>query len=232
MMMHDPGLANHLVYLHNNGYGIADPGRIELVGVEVPDVRKDFEHDDPDGAASKFTKTTCDDYGLDFRFEEDSLFLAVQNPTDLARMQVSVDGQKIEKYIVGDFDGVKLPLDGITLSNKSLTVIFVDRYLNKRETAFIYTGHSEVRSNDNKTMIYPNPANDQLNIVLRTGHSDEVSLQIFDISGRAYFNETFHPARAEETTIPVNIEFLKGGVYYLRISRNMELISNTAFIKY
>ena len=232
MMMHDPGLANHLVYLHNDGYGIAAPGRIELVGVEVPDVRKDFEHDDPDGAASKFTKTTCNDYGLDFRFEEDSLFLAVPNPTDLARMQVSVDGQKIDKYIVGAFDGVKLPLEGITLSNKSLTVTFEDRYLNRRETAFIYTGHSELRHEDESTMIYPNPATEQLNIVLVTGHAGEVSLQIFDISGRAYLSETVHTSNIDEFTIPVNIEFLKGGVYYVRISRNMELISNTAFIKY
>ena len=89
-----------------------------------------------------------------------------------------------------------------------------------------------MRHEDESTMIYPNPATEQLNIVLVTGHAGEVSLQIFDISGRAYLSETVHTSNIDEFTIPVNIEFLKGGVYYVRISRNMELISNTAFIKY
>ena len=232
MMQHDPSLANHLVYLHNDGYGIVDPARIELVGVEVPDVRKDFEHDDPDGAATKFTKTTCNDYGLDFHFEDDSLFLAVPNPTDLARMQVSVDGQKIDKYIIGSFHGVKLPLEGITVNNGNLTVIFEDRYLNKRETMFTSTGLSDIRPADVSTSIYPNPATDILNIVLKAVDAGEFSLQIFDVSGRAYFDKTFHPGQAEEIIIPVNIEFLKGGIYHVRVSRNRELISNTTFIKY
>ena len=232
IMMHDPALANHLVYLHNHGYGIVDPARIELVGVEVPDVRKDFEHDDPDGAATKFTKTTCHDYGLDFRFEDDSLFLSVQNPTDLARMQVSVDGQKIDKYIIGSFHGVKLPLAGITVNNGNLAVIFEDRYLNKRETMFTSTGLSDIQPVDVSTSIYPNPAIDMLNIVLKNVHSGEYSLQIFDVSGRVYFSETFHPGQAEEAIIPVNIELLKAGIYHVRVSRNRELISNTIFIKY
>jgi len=232
MMMHDPGLTNHLVYLHNHGYGIVDPARIELVGVEVPDVRKDFEHNDPDGAATKFTKTTCNDYGLNFHFEDDSLFLAVQNPTDLARMQVSVDGQKIDKYIIGSFQGAKLPLEGLTVSDGTLAVIFEDRYLNKRETMFMSTGLSNFQPVDVSTSIYPNPATDMLNIALKAKNAGEYSLQIFDVSGRAYFNETVYPGQAEETIIPVNIESLKAGIYHVRVSRNRELISNTTFIKY
>ena len=147
-------------------------------------------------------------------------------------MQVSVDGQKIDKYIIGSFHGVKLPLEGISVNNGNLTVIFEDRYLNKRETMFTSTGLSDFRPSDVSTSIYPNPATDILNIVLKAVNAGEYSLQIFDMSGRAYFNETFHPSQAEETIIPVNIEFLKGGVYHVRVSRNRELISNTTFIKY
>jgi uncharacterized protein (DUF362 family) len=232
MMYHDPLLANHLVYLHNDHYGIVDPARIELVGVQVPDVRKDFEHDDPVGAATKYTKNICDDYGLEFWFGKDSLFLSVPNPENLARMQVSVDGQKIEKYIIGSFDGVQLPLEGINVSNKSLTVNFEDRYLNRRETVFIHTGLSNPRQGLDHTKIYPNPASDLLNISFTTDLAGEVSLQIIDISGRAYFSEIWHPVHNAETIIPVNIEHLPGGVYFVQIHRSRDVISNTSFIKY
>jgi uncharacterized protein (DUF362 family) len=232
MMQHDPQLTNHLVYLHNDGLGMVDPARIQLVGVKVPDVRKDFEHDDPVGAATKYTKTICDDYGLDFRFEDDSLFLAVPDPADLARMQVTVDGQKIDKYIIGSFDGVRLPLEGITVSNKTLTVIFEDRYLNSRETVFLYTGLSGPGTGEEAIRIFPNPATDLLNIAFTTEHPGEVSLQIVDVSGRACFSETCHPGHSAQTIIPLSVEHLQGGIYYLRISRNMEIIYNAPFIKY
>ncbi len=231
MMYHDPLLANHLVYLHNDHYGIVDPARIELVGVQVPDVRQNFEHDDPDGAATKYTKTSCDDYGLDFWFEDDSIFLSVPNPANLARMQVSVDGKKIDKYIVGGFDRIPLSLDGIE-THKEVKVLFEDRYLNMRETVFIHTGLSDPGQGLDHTKIYPNPASDLLNISFTTDLDGEVSLQIIDISGRAYYSETCYPVPNAETIIPINIEELPGGVYFVKIHKNRGVISNTSFIKY
>jgi hypothetical protein len=232
VMHHDPQLTNHLVYLHNHGYGIVDPARIELVGVRVPDVRKNFELDNPNGASTKYTKTICDDYGLDFWFGSDSLYLSVPDPTDLARLQVSVDGQKIDKYIVGSFDGVSLSLENINVSSKMVSVIFKDRYLNERETLFTHTGLSDPWPGREMTKVFPNPASSLLTVAFSTENPGELTLLILDVSGKVHYTETLYPIPHDETIIPLNIGHLPEGSYYIRISRNRDLISNSPFIKY
>lgn len=73
--------------------------------------------------------------------------------------------------------------------------------------------------------IYPNPANDFINIQFKRNSDKQYNLQIFDIQGKQiYYKQNFK-------TKYLNIEPFNNGIYFIRISDNKSVIFDTKFIK-
>jgi len=73
--------------------------------------------------------------------------------------------------------------------------------------------------------IYPNPANDFINIQFKRNSDKQYNLQIFDIQGKqVYYKQNFE-------TKYLNIEPFNNGIYFIRISDNKSVIFDTKFIK-
>jgi hypothetical protein len=221
-MLYDPQKVNYLVYLHNYNYGIVDPSLINLKGISIPEVRKDFLHNDNADKTSKFDKTTASDYEAMYEFKNDEIHLSVINPdSDLVRLTLKIDGQFIGKYVLGGFEDVVIPTGGISFSDSIVDILFEDRYLNAIQKTYqptTTTGIAEVQRSDLR--LYPNPATDVLYVDL-----DGISkyrIRIFDVNGRAM--------NAIRTGIGLNslslsLEGIPAGYYLIEIQTQSELIT-------
>lgn len=84
------------------------------------------------------------------------------------------------------------------------------------------------KQNDDKTIsIFPNPAKDKINITITRKLSEKFNMKIFDINGQIVYNEDF----CHNENLSVNINFLKPGIYHIKLQFLSGMISNTRFIK-
>ncbi len=84
------------------------------------------------------------------------------------------------------------------------------------------------KQNDDKTIsIFPNPAKDKINITITRNLSDKFNMKIFDINGQIVYNEDF----CNNENLSVNINFLKPGIYHIKLQFSSGIISNSRFVK-
>jgi uncharacterized repeat protein (TIGR03803 family) len=88
------------------------------------------------------------------------------------------------------------------------------------------TGIQELIDKKKLASIYPNPANDILNIKLST--ADKPSIQITDITGRVILES--NSSETQNNIVPVNVSALSAGVYFVRI-QNGEGLQVIRFVK-
>lgn len=134
IMQQDPQMVDYLVYLHNDGYGIADPALIEIVGDHtIPSLRTKFEHSRPTNHYSMFDKITINDYQIEASAKKDKLTLSVTNvDDDLSRITVMLNGGEVKRYVISDFADVDIDVSGIKDWSKDLELIIEDKYLNRK----------------------------------------------------------------------------------------------------
>lgn len=218
IMGQDPQRAPYLVYIHNSGFGTVDPALIDVVGVKVHTVRKAFGFDSTPTAQTAFTKFVSTDYLVSGTISNNTLNISVSNPVDLVRMQVTVDNQKINKYVVGGFGNIPLSLEGIQVTNGVVNVYFEDRYLNplsKQFTAQIFSAVSSPTSQD-KISVYPNPAGEKLNLRLNNGSVGQYRIQIMDMSGKIVLS-SMHNSSSNSLELSMSLEKLNSGNYIIRL---------------
>ncbi|MBL7780301.1 MAG: T9SS type A sorting domain-containing protein [Saprospiraceae bacterium] len=73
--------------------------------------------------------------------------------------------------------------------------------------------------------VFPNPADDVLQVRVQTQNSDSFVLQIFDMQGRQVFGQSYEPAEALSVDIPVRS--LPSGQYSLHIATGMNHITKS-----
>jgi hypothetical protein len=66
--------------------------------------------------------------------------------------------------------------------------------------------------------IYPNPANDKLNIAFDINSSSNIQIEVMDVMGRTVMNVMNEKMEAGKHNIPVNTEALTNGIYQVRVS--------------
>jgi hypothetical protein len=64
--------------------------------------------------------------------------------------------------------------------------------------------------------VYPNPAGDYLNIQFEEPVEKQITLTLFDASGKPVINDVVEPASSEKI---INIHSLPGGIYFLKLTR-------------
>lgn len=220
-MMHDPEMVYYLVHLHNHGYGVVNPALINLKGKDLPAVRKSFKGKDH-SLHSKYSQTVCPDYDLSqYAINSDILNLSVDNISDLARVELKIDDQPLNKYIVNNFKSISVSLDNINVSNGDLQVTFYDKYLNHTTKKYSISTSNNQYNNSTSLKVYPTIA--QTVITIDAGNmNDEYKLQIIDLSGSVHYSSNH--INDKKVTIPVTA--LKNGNYIVRvITKNNEMFT-------
>ncbi len=80
-------------------------------------------------------------------------------------------------------------------------------------------------TNNSSLNVYPNPANDLLNVQLGSGYKSSGTLKIFSLDSRLVFQNNF-----DGNTIQVNTKNLKSGIYFVQAINGSEIITSK-FVK-
>lgn len=85
--------------------------------------------------------------------------------------------------------------------------------------------------NTNELFIYPNPANDIINLTFKNSSlnlSDKLYIRIFDVQGREVHNEKTN----YKDLIQLNVSLFEKGIYFIKINtEDNKVISNGKFVK-
>lgn len=82
---------------------------------------------------------------------------------------------------------------------------------------------NKLKFNEDEIVVYPNPAQDQLNIKLINNNAGNLNLTLFDISGKALITKTANSANAFDYQLDVSS--LNSGLYLLRITSEKQTIT-------
>ena len=80
------------------------------------------------------------------------------------------------------------------------------------------------------TKLYPNPASDVLNITLTLPQAEEVTLELYDISGRVVANKEIALNTPGEFTEQLDVSGLANVVYTLRVTQGSVSASERAVV--
>lgn len=80
---------------------------------------------------------------------------------------------------------------------------------------------------DNYITVYPNPADDHLNIILPAPVKNETCVKLFDTFGKEVFNGTF---KAGEHLKPIETKSMSAGVYLIQLSTPEGLVRKKAIV--
>jgi len=220
IMGHDPQIAPYLVYLHNHRFGIVDPALIEVKGIQVHEVREDFGFDNNYVTQTKFDKFVSSDYNISCSINSDELSCNVSDPSDLARIQIWVDGQRLNQFVVGEFNNIQLSLQGVEVSNGMVEVLFEDRYLNVLKKQFQADNITTIESIESFTglRVFPNPATDYINMSMTIDQPQSIRVKIYDLKGNNVFTRELNASGgAFEYQLPV--DNLATGQYMLSVTK-------------
>jgi len=92
------------------------------------------------------------------------------------------------------------------------------------------TGIDETDQPEINAVIYPNPVNEVMNLVINPGKSSSVVITINDLSGRSAFSERFSVQANTLSTIQIPVNNYPSGVYLIRIQIGENLISRKVII--
>ncbi|MFA6517977.1 MAG: PKD domain-containing protein, partial [Bacteroidia bacterium] len=82
------------------------------------------------------------------------------------------------------------------------------------------TAVTEIESKLNDVVVYPNPAENQLFVAFELSQKEMITVTLFDISGRLVFAEEATAYQAGKTILPIAIQALNNGMYFLNLSGN------------
>ena len=109
--------------------------------------------------------------------------------------------------------GTYIALISINCGTKTVTTYSAEIYIDQ------YTGIGNLQSNDNQLKLYPNPANDYLNVSFQSNGNATIS--IFNATGQLV--RQFNSTTTGNTTI--NVSDLQKGVYILQIETENSVVT-------
>jgi hypothetical protein len=76
-------------------------------------------------------------------------------------------------------------------------------------------------------ILFPNPAYDQIKLLLPIGKIMEIEAIIFDLNGKPLIHKYFFTSLTEKVEVPISIEHLESGTYFLKVGNE-----SVPFVKY
>ncbi len=78
---------------------------------------------------------------------------------------------------------------------------------------------------------YPNPATDQVNIVVKTEENKNLKLKLYDMNGRAVRNAVEINSGQDKSTTQIPLDNLQSGIYIYTLTENNKVIYSNKIIK-
>jgi len=128
VMGYDPEEIAHLVHLHNHQGGCVDTSRIRVNGIDPVSVRQRFANRKGEAFYSDLDAPALEI--LNLAVADNQLLLSLGVGEDTVKAEVWVDDHRLSDLVVGQFEHVQLPLDGISSGDHSIHVYAYDRFLN------------------------------------------------------------------------------------------------------
>ncbi|PCJ80867.1 MAG: flagellar basal body rod modification protein [Flavobacteriales bacterium] len=94
------------------------------------------------------------------------------------------------------------------------------------------TGNDELKMMNDELRIYPNPASNWANIEFELTAEGDVSIEIFDATGRKAMNDLRHKMGEGRQVIPINTQNLANGIYYCTLSANHSSITKKLLVSH
>lgn len=188
VMFHDPSQVPHLVYLNNDGLGCADPMAIRVKGSLVSDVKKPFAHENHATVCS-YTDANPPAASIEtFVVEDQLLKISLSNTTGLSRVDLQVDGQDLDHFIIGDFGNIEVDLSSFDLTDSLITLFTHDEYMNTGKLslnigATSTVGVNEIHASLSPTL-YPNPAVASVMVRMNVQKTGLVTSSLYNLSGQ------------------------------------------------
>jgi hypothetical protein len=91
-------------------------------------------------------------------------------------------------------------------------------------------GVDKIKTNPNHISLYPNPSADKLFVKLFTDKGMDVTIEIYDASGRMLFNTPANFGK-DKTEMPLDVAGFAKGIYLVKIISNTGLENHLKFIK-
>lgn len=188
VMFHDPSQVPHLVYLNNDGLGCADPMAIRVEGSLVSDVKKPFAHENHNTVCS-YTDATPPSASIENMLVEDQILkIALTNTNGLSRVDLEVDGQALDQFIIGDFGNIEVDISFFELSDSLVTLFIHDQYMNTGKlTAKIEAASTvgmDLKNAELAPSLYPNPAIGSVKVRMNMQNAGQVNASLYSLSGQ------------------------------------------------
>lgn len=122
-------------------------------------------------------------------------------------------------------DGPSSSLQYIDINGDSKRDLIVGNYaggLSYYSSKALGIGINESQNPENEILIYPNPANDQMEIRSLNNFTDKISVELYDVIGKKIISQS-----ALSNSIKMNCETLQKGIYMARITIGMNKSSKT-----
>lgn len=107
------------------------------------------------------------------------------------------------------------------------SILYIDE-LQLKSQPIIYVSLSSMK-NSFRSLLYPNPVQNQLNVEFQLVNTGNVQIEIFNITGNLVFRDNFHGNKGSNHR-KINTQELPNGVYTLKIIAGKEEISVSKFV--
>lgn len=132
----------------------------------------------------------------------------------------------------GNSDTVPDPKHTYAIPGKYIVILEVSSACasdTKSDTVEIITSGLDHDSFSEKLLIFPNPAQDNINVQFRDDHSKAVTIKILDVSGKNILTEIMYNIKAKDK-FTINTTDLSPGTYFIQISGENINLSDKIFI--
>jgi hypothetical protein len=129
--------------------------------------------------------------------EDHVMKISLREVEDVARVDITLDGQEYGRYVVSGFDYFEIPLDGFLLTDTLLELDVHDKYMNTQYLAY-YPEKSSTDISDLETVrgktfnAYPNPVHTDLHLEFFNGEGGEVLASLYSMSGQLETERSLH----------------------------------------
>jgi len=223
VMGHDPQKVNHLVHLHNSGFGNVNSALINVVGESVESVRTKFSNYSA-GLSSVFTKFKSDEYNPDsIVYTENSVIVYMTDTIDLSRMQLTYAHESFQKIRLRDFNRIEINTSSSSASDSALTILYTDKYMNTLIKNYIgtFVNPSSVNKADNQNslLLYPNPVRQSLNLEISNSFFGKYIISVLSMSGQILMQESFCK-NTQTKTSTIDCSKFDSGYYLFKIENS------------
>jgi len=209
----DPFKIRYFITLHNDSIGCADPKYLRVKGLRVDQIKDTYR--------SKVSYADTKDIippsvGIDyFKIDNQTLFLKLNAPSDLIKIEIVVGGTAIDSIYTGNFSDMKIHLGKLVSNPADIKVLAYDHLLNCKVMDLVVTTSAPTIMYS-KLSVSPNPCADYIIISGSKLLKGIIHISLKNLAGETLYTyqKTITDGQINEQ---INLKSNATGLYFVRI---------------